>query len=169
MTVGEIEEVVRHFVDASRTMAAAGFDGIEIHAAHGYLLSQFLSSASNVRTDAYGGSPAARAKIVLDIIKSVREAVPLASSGKKFAIGIKLNSADHQIEGELDAVIQQLKLITEAGVDFVEISGGSYSDPKVRKLIFIPSHSANWSFSDVLGYGKHQEVRAYRGSRGFLP
>ncbi|KAF7529940.1 hypothetical protein G7054_g9696 [Neopestalotiopsis clavispora] len=87
----------------------------------------FLSEKTNQRTDAYGGSPAARAKIVVEVIKAMREATP-----KGFTIGIKLNSADHQSSAELAACLEQLKAITAAGVDFIEISGGSYESPTMN-------------------------------------
>ncbi|GJD04121.1 NADH:flavin oxidoreductase/NADH oxidase [Colletotrichum higginsianum IMI 349063] len=124
MTVAEIDDVVRRFAQTAKLASDAGFAGIELHAAHGYLLAQFMSDKVNRRTDAYGGSPAARAKIVVDIVRAVRAAVPAS-----FCVGIKFNSVDHQSRDELDACIEQLKLITEAGVDFLEVSGGSYEDP----------------------------------------
>ncbi|KAK1999480.1 NADH:flavin oxidoreductase/NADH oxidase [Colletotrichum falcatum] len=124
MTVAEIQDVVRRFAQTAKLASDAGFAGIEIHGAHGYLLAQFMSDRINKRTDAYGGSPAARARIVVDIIRAIREVVP-----KTFCVGIKFNSVDHQSQAELDACIEQLKLITEAGVDFLEVSGGTYEDP----------------------------------------
>lgn len=127
MTQEDIDDVVRRFAATAKLSADAGFAGVEIHAAHGYLLAQFLSDKSNKRTDSYGGSPAARAKIVVDIIKAMREATP-----KGFTVGIKLNSADHQSPAELAACLEQLKVITAAGVDFLEISGGSYENPTMN-------------------------------------
>lgn len=126
MTVADIEDVVRRFAATARISAEAGFDGAEIHAAHGYLLAQFLTPAVNQRNDAYGGSAEKRAKIVVDIVKAMREATP-----KGFTIGIKFNSVDHQSESELKDCIEQLRLIVDAGVDFLEVSGGSYEDPTV--------------------------------------
>ncbi|KAK2036747.1 NADH:flavin oxidoreductase/NADH oxidase [Colletotrichum somersetense] len=124
MTVAEIQDVVRRFAQTAKLASDAGFAGIEIHGAHGYLLAQFMSDRINKRTDAYGGSPAARVRIVVEIIRAIREVVP-----KTFCIGIKFNSVDHQSQAELDACIEQLKLITEAGVDFLEVSGGTYENP----------------------------------------
>ncbi|ROT40634.1 NADH:flavin oxidoreductase/NADH oxidase [Sodiomyces alkalinus F11] len=124
MTTDDIRHVVHRFTESARLAADAGFAGVELHAAHGYLLAQFLSEKSNKRTDAYGGSPAARAKFVVDIIHAVRNVVP-----KGFCVGIKLNSVDHQSAAELAGCIEQLKLIAAAGVDFIEVSGGSYEDP----------------------------------------
>lgn len=126
MSVEEIEETVRQFVYVAKLAAKTGFDGVEIHAAHGYLLAQFLSPRSNRRTDAYGGSPAKRAKVIVDIITAVRKEVP-----EGFCVGIKLNSVDHQEETALRECLEQLKCIVDAGVDFLEISGGTYEDPQV--------------------------------------
>ncbi|KAF2970987.1 hypothetical protein GQX73_g2546 [Xylaria multiplex] len=124
MSIGDIHDVIDRFVRTARLAAEAGFSGVEIHAAHGYLLAQFLSAKSNQRTDDYGGSPAARAKIVIEIIKAVRAAVP-----KSFCVGVKLNSADHQSPEEFQSCLEQTALIAAAGIDFLEISGGTYENP----------------------------------------
>jgi 2,4-dienoyl-CoA reductase-like NADH-dependent reductase (Old Yellow Enzyme family) len=135
MTKADIDDVVERFATAARIASETGFAGVEIHAAHGYLLAQFLSARTNLRTDEYGGSARARAKVVVDVIKAIRAVVP-----EKFAVGIKLNSVDHQYgssgEGqekstELDDALEQAKIIAEAGIDFLEISGGSYENPVV--------------------------------------
>ncbi|KAJ9326978.1 hypothetical protein DTO027B5_5576 [Paecilomyces variotii] len=125
MTVPDIETVTRQFVDAARLMADAGFSGIELHGAHGYLIDQFLSPKTNHRTDAYGGTPERRAKFLLDIITETRKAVPA-----NFCIGIKLNSADHD-SSNFEDVMTQIGLVVAAGIDFIEISGGSYESPKM--------------------------------------
>lgn len=121
MTELEIQDVVIRFVEAAQLSVEAGFSGVEIHAAHGYLLAQFLSQRSNHRTDAYGGSPLARAKLVVDIIHAIRNAIPAGT-----CVGIKVNSTDHT---DLSEFIIQLKAIVDAGVDFIEVSGGSIEDP----------------------------------------
>jgi len=126
MTEAEISHVVERFAATAKFLCDVGFKGIEIHAAHGYLLAQFLSSKSNQRTDQYGGSPANRARLTVEIITAIRRVVP-----KTFAIGIKLNSVDHQQSGDLNDSLQQIGLIEGAGIDFMEISGGSYEDTKV--------------------------------------
>lgn len=126
MTVADIEDVVTRFANTARVSAEAGFDGAEIHAAHGYLLAQFLSPKVNQRTDDYGGSAVKRAKIIVDIVKAMRVATP-----KGFTIGIKFNSVDHQSESELKDCIDQLRVIVDAGIDFLEVSGGTYEDPAV--------------------------------------
>ncbi|KAM3437057.1 hypothetical protein MY4824_003958 [Beauveria thailandica] len=124
MTTLEINLVIDRFADAANLAAEAGFDGVQIHGAHGYLLTQFLSEKTNQRSDEYGGSPKKRARIVVEIIKAMRALVP-----KGFCIGIKVNSVDHQSPSELQGCTEQLNEIVHAGIDFLEISGGSYEDP----------------------------------------
>ncbi|KAE8393052.1 hypothetical protein BDV23DRAFT_180930 [Aspergillus alliaceus] len=124
MTVAEIKDTVRRFANAPRVVAAAGFAGVELHAAHGYLLTQFLSSRSNIRTDAYGGNATARTRIVVEIIHAIREAVP-----PSFCVGLKLNSVDVAADVDLEDCVEQLRAITDAGIDFLEVSGGSFEDP----------------------------------------
>lgn len=125
MTEDDIADVVRRFAAASVLAERAGFTGVEIHAAHGYLLSQFLSPLANHRTDAWGGSLENRARLLLDIVRAVRAAV---SPG--FAVAVKLNSADFQRGGfspeDARAVVTMLAPL---GVDLVELSGGSYEAP----------------------------------------
>ncbi|KAL4874627.1 hypothetical protein BJY04DRAFT_203562 [Aspergillus karnatakaensis] len=125
MTQADIELVTRQFVDAARLMADAGFSGIELHGAHGYLLDQFLNAKSNIRTDAYGGTAEKRAKFVLDIVAQIRAVVPPA-----FCIGIKFNSADHN-STSFEDTLTQIGRLADAGIDFIEISGGTYEDPKM--------------------------------------
>lgn len=138
MTTADIDDLVARFARAARITAEAGFDGVEIHAAHGYLLAQFLSAKSNTRTDAYGGSPAKRAQVIVEIIRAMREATP-----EGFTVGIKLNSVDHQSSVELQECIDQLQVITDAGIDFLEVSGGTYENPEVSfsmtYVIYFPS------------------------------
>lgn len=129
MNQTDIDLVVQQFVECSQLAAETGFHGVQIHAAHGYLLTQFLTADTNHRTDEYGGSPEKRAKIVIDIIHAVRAATP-----EGFCVGLKMNSVDHQSPEALEGCITQLKMIIEAGVDFVEISGGSYEDVTVQRL-----------------------------------
>ncbi|SUA78646.1 NADH oxidase [Nocardia otitidiscaviarum] len=125
LTEDEILDIVGRFGTAARVAEAAGFDGVQIHGAHGYLVSQFLSPLSNRRTDAWGGDPERRARFVLEVVKSIRAQV---SPG--FALGIKLNSADFQRGGFTEAESRDVvaRLAAEA-VDLIEISGGSYESP----------------------------------------
>lgn len=124
MSNGEIQTTIRHFAEASRKISMAGFAGVELHGAHGYLLAQFLSSEANVRTDAYGGHPQGRARIVVEIIRAIRAVVPA-----DFCIGLKLNSVDVGSPTALMECMEQLQIITDENIDFLEISGGSFEDP----------------------------------------
>lgn len=136
MTLEDIRHVIARFAETAQITAEAGFAGVEIHAAHGYLLSQFLSTKSNHRNDEYGGSAKNRARIIVEVIHAIRNAVP-----KGFCVGIKLNSADHQGH-ELQDCIEQLEVIIAAGIDFLEISGGTYETPTVRYLLLTQPHTA---------------------------
>lgn len=125
MTAADIVDVQRRFVNAATLAERAGFTGVEIHAAHGYLLSQFLSPLANHRTDQWGGGLENRARLLLDIVRGVREAV-----APGFAVAVKLNSADFQRGGfspeDARAVVEMLGALD---VDLVELSGGSYEAP----------------------------------------
>lgn len=125
MTIKDINRVVEQFTGAAKMAFVAGFKGVEVHAAHGYLLTQFLSPKVNLRTDEYGGTPEKRLQLLLRILQEVR-----AATSKEFCVGVKLNSADFQLMGLYDEeVLQQVKAISDAGVDFIEISGGTYEKP----------------------------------------
>ena len=122
MTEEDIQDVINRFVFTAKIARESGFDGIQLHSAHGYLLSQFLSPDINQRTDAWGGSLDNRARIHLEIIKKCREEV-----GNDFAISIKMNSADFQKGGfSPEDSIQVAKLFSDTGIDNIEISGGTY-------------------------------------------
>ena len=121
----EIEEVIWSFATAAATCKRTGFTGIQIHAAHGYLLSAFLSPQSNVRGDDWGGSLENRSRLLLSVVRAVRHEV-----GREFPICVKLNSADFQRGGFEAAESEQVALILEReGIDLLEISGGSYEKP----------------------------------------
>ncbi|RAH60334.1 FMN-linked oxidoreductase [Aspergillus piperis CBS 112811] len=121
----DIHNVIHLFVDSARFIAESGFSGIELHAAHGYLLDQFINPKTNLRTDAYGGSAENRAKLLVEIIKGCREVVPAT-----FCIGVKLNSADHSALS-LEDTMTQIRLLVESGIDFLEVSGGTYENPRM--------------------------------------
>lgn len=123
LTVDEIHDIVRRFGFAAKVLYEAQCNGIELHAAHGYLLSQFLSPRVNKRTDQYGGDLEGRSRIVFEIIESIRKAVP----DPKFIISIKINSADFA-DGGFDAEesFALSKKLEAAGVDLIELSGGTY-------------------------------------------
>ncbi|MEM9500736.1 MAG: NADH:flavin oxidoreductase/NADH oxidase family protein [Pseudomonadota bacterium] len=127
LTVEEITDLVERWAIASKACQDAGFTGVQIHAAHGYLISQFLSPRVNLRTDEHGGSLENRARFLLDIVKAVREKV-----GPDFPISVKLNSADFQKGGfAFEDSLAVVKWLEEASVDLIEISGGSYEQPKL--------------------------------------
>ncbi|MFE3170327.1 NADH:flavin oxidoreductase/NADH oxidase family protein [Amycolatopsis sp. NPDC059090] len=125
MTSDHIGQTVARFAETARRAEEAGFDGVEIHAAHGYLLSQFLSPLVNTRTDEWGGSLANRARLLLDIVRAVRAGV-----SSDFTVAVKLNSADFQ-RGGFDAADagRVIEMLAPLGVDVVELSGGSYESP----------------------------------------
>ncbi|MGB0908047.1 MAG: NADH:flavin oxidoreductase/NADH oxidase family protein [Maricaulaceae bacterium] len=122
LTSDEIEAMVTRFADTSEAAEACGFDGVEIHAAHGYLVAQFLSPLSNHRDDKWGGSLENRARFLLEIIKAVRARV-----SPEFGVSVKLNSADFQRGGfDIDDARQVVEMMNDLGVDLVELSGGNY-------------------------------------------
>jgi 2,4-dienoyl-CoA reductase-like NADH-dependent reductase (Old Yellow Enzyme family) len=122
LTEEEIAQIVERFGEASEIAKEAGFTGVQVHAAHGYLLSEFLSPRANLRTDRYGGSLENRARLLLDIVARVRRGV-----GAAYPVSVKLNSADFQKGGfAFEDSIQVAKWLEAAGVDLLEISGGSY-------------------------------------------
>jgi 2,4-dienoyl-CoA reductase-like NADH-dependent reductase (Old Yellow Enzyme family) len=121
----EIVAIIGRFADAAALAQATGFGGVELHAAHGYLVSQFLSPRTNLRADAWGGDPARRSRFLLEIVRAVRAAV-----GPAFPVGVKLNSADFQRGGfTIDEAMNVARALGEAGVDLLEVSGGSYESP----------------------------------------
>ena len=127
LTIAEIEEIVQRFGIAAAACQEAGFTGVQIHAAHGYLLSEFLSPRANRRTDSYGGDLGNRARALLDAVGTVRTAV-----GPKFPISVKLNSADFQKGGfTFEDSLQVAQWLEQAGVDVIEVSGGTYEQPKL--------------------------------------
>ncbi|WP_406633304.1 NADH:flavin oxidoreductase/NADH oxidase family protein [Amycolatopsis sp. WGS_07] len=125
MTAEQIEQTVARFAETARRAEEAGFDGVEIHAAHGYLLSQFLSPLVNQREDQWGGSLENRARLLLEIVRAVRDAV-----SPSFSVAVKLNSADFQRGGfDADDARRVIEMLAPLGVDVVELSGGSYESP----------------------------------------
>ncbi len=122
MTEEDIQEVIKGFVKAARLAKEAGFTGIQIHSAHGYLLSQFLSPLTNIRTDKWGGSIENRSRLLLTIVREVRKEV-----GADFPIAVKLNSADFQKGGFTEEEsLDVVKMLDSAKIDVLEISGGTY-------------------------------------------
>ncbi len=118
----EIEEIVERFGRAAQALVGAGFDGVQIHGAHGYLINQFLSPRTNRRDDAWGGDADRRARFLLEVVRAVRAAV-----GSSVPVGVKLNSADFQRGGFTeDESMRVVSALEAAGVDLLEVSGGTY-------------------------------------------
>ena len=121
----EIKDLIQRFATAAAIVQKAGFTGVQIHGAHGYLVSQFLSPHHNIRTDEYGGNPENRRRFVLEIYTAIREKV-----GASFPISIKLNSADFQRGGFTEEEsLELIRVLSDAGMDLIEISGGTYEAP----------------------------------------
>ncbi len=130
LTETEILDLISRFGIAAAACQNAGFTGVQVHAAHGYLLSQFLSPRSNLRTDQWGGSLENRARFLLAAVAEARRTV-----GPAFPISVKLNSADFQRGGfDFDDSLQVAKWLEAASVDIIEVSGGTYEQPKLLGL-----------------------------------
>lgn len=121
MTKADIQRITRCFVDAAVRAKESGFDGVEIHSAHGYLLNQFYSPLTNHRTDEYNGSTlSGRTRFHVEIIKSVRKAV-----GNDFIVALRFGACDYMEGGsKLEDIPAASKIFEDAGVDFLDISGG---------------------------------------------
>lgn len=121
----EILDIIERYAETALICKEAGFTGAQIHGAHGYLVSQFLSPKTNIRTDKWGGSLENRTRFVLEIYRSMRKKL-----GTDFPIGIKLNSADFQKGGFTEEEsMEVIKLLSKEGIDLIEISGGNYESP----------------------------------------
>ena len=128
MHESEIEDVITRFVVSAKKAQEAGFNGVEVHAAHGYLLAQFLSPLTNKRHDQWGGTLENRARILLSIVDNIRQAC-----GNEFDLAVKLNSADFQRGGfDVDEAQQVVHWLAERHVHLVELSGGSYEAPAMQ-------------------------------------
>ena len=121
----EILDIIQRFATSAQVCEQAGFEGVQLHGAHGYLISQFLSPLTNKRQDQWGGSIENRMRFLLDVYMAVRKA-----TSENFIISVKLNSADFQRGGiSEEDVVTVFKAIDDAGIDLIEISGGSYEAP----------------------------------------
>lgn len=126
----EIRDVIKRFAFAAGIAKQTGFTGVQVHSAHGYLLSEFLSPRVNVRDDEWGGSLENRARLLLDTVRAVRVAV-----GPDFPVTVKLNSADFQKGGfSFDDCLRVIEMLNEEGLDLLEISGGNYEQPKLMGI-----------------------------------
>ena len=135
MTVEEIRRITGRFAEAGRRARAAGFDAVQLHAAHGYLLSEFLSPFFNQRTDAYGGPVGNRARFLLEVVDAVRREV-----GSAFPVLVKLNSQEF-LEGgyTVEDMLEVASLLEKAGVDAIEMSGGNHVEGVFGK--FFPART----------------------------
>ncbi len=128
MSEADIADVQARFVRTAVLAEQAGFDGVQVHAAHGYLFSQFLSPVTNTRHDRWGGPLEQRARILVDVVSAIRAAVRPG-----FAVAVKLNSADFQRGGfSVDDARRVVALLNPLGVDLLELSGGSYEAPAMH-------------------------------------
>ncbi|QWF82145.1 NADH:flavin oxidoreductase/NADH oxidase family protein [Amycolatopsis sp. CA-230715] len=122
LTSDEVEAIIERFVLAAKTFVDAGFAGIQLHGAHGYLISQFLSPLTNLRTDEWGGDAVKRRRFLLELVRRTRAAI-----GDRVPLSVKLNSADFQRGGfGEDESLEVVQELDAAGLDLLEISGGTY-------------------------------------------
>ncbi|KAI3326374.1 NADH oxidase, partial [Xylariaceae sp. AK1471] len=127
-TQADLNLVIDGFAHAAEFLEHAGFDGIQLHGAHGYLLAQFLSPTTNQRTDKYGGSLETRMRLVLEIAAAIKKRV-----SARFILGIKVNSVEFQAKGfTSDEAVLLCQALEKAQFDYVETSGGTYESPGFR-------------------------------------
>ena len=127
LTAKEIGQIVRAFAEGATRAKNAGFDGVQIHSAHGYLLSQFLSPAFNRRTDEYGGTIENRARALMDVLRTVRSAV-----GPDYPVLVKMNGRDFIDNGlGLEDSLQVGRMLAKGGIDAIELSGGFLNGGKL--------------------------------------
>jgi 2,4-dienoyl-CoA reductase-like NADH-dependent reductase (Old Yellow Enzyme family) len=157
LTPAEVEDIIERFATAAVVCEAAGFDGVQIHAAHGYLVTQFLSPLTNLRQDEWGGDPARRMRFLLEVVRRVRSQV---STG--FAVAVKLNSADFQrggfSEDDSRAVVAAL---AKEDVDLIEVSGGNYESPAMAGSAVSSTRAREAYFLDY--------ARSVRAAAGDVP
>jgi len=132
-TQEEVQQLTQEFANAAERAQKAGFDGVQVHSAHGYLFSKWLSPRYNQRSDEYGGDPASRAGIIVETLQAIK-----TRCGEEFPVWIKLNSSDFVADG--NGVTEELflataKILADAGIDAIEVSGGT------REGEFLPSRS----------------------------
>jgi len=146
LTFEEIQEIVKAFGDAARRVQMAGFDMVEIHGAHGYLITDFLSPATNQRTDTYGGSPENRMRFLLEVIADVRQKV-----GPSFPLGVRLSGTEYEPEGiMIEHTIEAVRALERNGVDAVHISGGGKNQRLPRQsTMAIPLGPMVWAAEAV--------------------
>jgi 2,4-dienoyl-CoA reductase-like NADH-dependent reductase (Old Yellow Enzyme family) len=127
LTEEEIHDVIERFAVTAGELYAAGFDGVQVHSAHGYLLSEFLNPLANRRDDRWGGSLENRARLLIEIVRAVRQSI-----GPDKALSVKLNSSDFQKGGFSFAdCLRVVEMLGAEGIDLLEISGGNYEQPRM--------------------------------------
>lgn len=157
LTSDEVEDIVERFAAAAQVCETAGFDGVQIQAAHGYLVTQFLSPLTNTRTDEWGGDPVRRRRFLLDIVRTIRSRV---SPG--FAVSVKLNSADFQRGGFTEAESRDVvEALSTEGIDLLEISGGNYESPAMSGTAAASTRAREAYFLEY--------ARTVRGVAGDVP
>jgi 2,4-dienoyl-CoA reductase-like NADH-dependent reductase (Old Yellow Enzyme family) len=160
MTLQQIKDTIRHFAEGARRARQAGLDGVELHASHGYLITQFLSSAINDRMDEYGGSLRNRAAFLLEIIQAIRKEV-----GTDYHLQAKLNAVDfgnalypwEKKGNTIEEGIQVAKWAEEAGVDAIHTSIGSMFPHPLLPPGGFPPDELNWWYGSMISSG----VRGY--------
>jgi 2,4-dienoyl-CoA reductase (NADPH2) len=172
MTVDDIKETVAAFAEGARRAREAGLDGVELHGANGYLITQFLSSAINDRDDDYGGSLENRARFVLEIVRAIRQRV-----GTDFHLQMKISAEDHNDAvaffnkgpsgNTLQESIQVCKWLVEAGVDAIHVSTGSFfPHPRNPAGVDLPIEELVQNYDDMISAGE-AAFRTYRLFRSF--
>ena len=127
LSTEEVKDLVKKYIKTAAVAKKAGFSGVQIHGAHGYLVSQFLSSLDNQRKDQYGGSLTNRMRFLMEIYTGMREEL-----GPYFSISVKLNASDFSSGGfSEEESLQVAQTLSRAGIDLIEISGGNYENPKM--------------------------------------
>jgi 2,4-dienoyl-CoA reductase-like NADH-dependent reductase (Old Yellow Enzyme family) len=143
MTAARIERTIQTFVDAAQRVQRAGFDLVEIHCAHGYLLSQFLAPAENQRTDEYGGSLANRARIAIEIVRRIKAALG------DFPVSFRMNGDDFFSGGMTFAEAKQVAVwAAEAGADAIHVTGGHYRSQPTAAIMIPPMAYPDATFLD---------------------
>jgi 2,4-dienoyl-CoA reductase-like NADH-dependent reductase (Old Yellow Enzyme family) len=127
LTDGEIRDFIGRWAQAAAIARDCGFTGVQVHAAHGYLISAFLSPVTNLRTDGWGGGLLQRARLLLEVVRATR-----AATGPDFPVAVKLNSDDFRKGGfSADDCLEVVRLLNAEGIDLLEISGGTYEQPRL--------------------------------------
>jgi 2,4-dienoyl-CoA reductase-like NADH-dependent reductase (Old Yellow Enzyme family) len=141
LTEPEILAIIARFATAARVARDAGFAGVQLHGAHGYLIAQFLSPLTNIRDDAWGGDAERRSRFLLEIVRAIR-----AEVGPTFPISVKLNSADFQRGGfTIEEAVEVARALEAASVDLLEVSGGNYESPAMTGSGELPAEQRETS------------------------